>query len=1074
MEDPNSGAEDSEYEQSLPQTAESGSSVPNAENTVLGTELIHSDGEVDPGDDDEDKPATGDSTLSRENPAIKLLGSIVKAHNLFDEQREEAEIAALVKVALDDQPLLDNSPEAKSPFSRTAIEVSGVGNPDSRGGGGDDEQGLSENDKVLQQVKNTIRFLQENVANPANTPDDEYMSAGIGDAKFDMRMRAEYEKLHRLFITARRNNQGLVKKLRDMKSEIISNATKVEAAMKIFQSDRVLIASLRKEVKKAWGVVEMTKERELKAKETVFNLKHELDTIKSTDYKPAGFSTDAANYIGGAITGGNLAQMNMEMQWKIENLEKEKSELTTKHNIALTDVKVLNDEIVELNAKIVSQKKEQHHTLTEIDLVNNLLQSKKSDQDREFRIRDKLETAISEKTVLIEVKEEQIKSKLSEIKGLRDVINRLEMQVKDEKLKVEKEMNEKRAAVSRIIRLQAELEEERSHAQHPKLDTPGANIGSVVDAEHEIAQYKAEIQTLTRARENQQKQAKALEDAKLATEVERETAKGANYSLTRETDSLKKQLTGCLKQIEVLTKERDAAQKNFVKATGATQRQFNAVKLSDQTQRTLEHEITGFKEEASKMRKIIYSLEKERDHHVTEYNKMLIDFAAKDEELKMKDMAVFDCRKKIAELERKRKEQQQLYETVRTDRNLYSKNLIECEDEITELKRKLKIMGHQIEQLKEEISVKESDLAKGHFEKTKLEKEKEGLSAQIAKLQTQLEDAQIAIKNRLAEENKLRHAIDEGDAARSKMRKEYDSVIQARDVLGSQVIRRNEEISLLYEKIKIQTSTLNKGEIQYYERIEDIRVLKLEIKKLRREKAILQTETQNERTRVKLTEELESPLNIHRWRKLSGSDPTMFELIIKMQALQKRLIQKTEEVVEKETIINHKEKLYFEVKNLLQRQPGPEVLEELRNLKANVKAKVRECKSLASELNMYHSQVNEYKYEIQRVGQEYQDLKKKYYDAKKRERGERIRLRFEQEQANYSSVNENLNISKGVHMMKDPAYVPPYAPYAKDMVSLPALRPHPSKTPKFNGGGYKIGRSATAVLLDEKASETVV
>jgi predicted nucleic acid-binding Zn ribbon protein len=180
--------------------------------------------------------------------------------------------------------------------------------------------------------------------------------------------------------------------------------------------------------------------------------------------------------------------------------------------------------------------------------------------------------------------------------------------------------------------------------------------------------------------------------------------------------------------------------------------------------------------------------------------------------------------------------------------------------------------------------------------------------------------------------------------------------------LGTQLIRRNDELSLLYEKIKIQTSTLNKGEIQYRERLEDIRVLKLEIKRLRREKAILQTETQNveglrseifklqrevlkERTRVKvLEEELESPMNIHRWRKLAGSDPSTYELITKIQTLQKRLIAKTEEVVEKELIIAQKEKLYREVKEVLQRQPGPEIVEELRIVKDAVKSKLRECK----------------------------------------------------------------------------------------------------------------------------------
>lgn len=58
-------------------------------------------------------------------------------------------------------------------------------------------------------------------------------------------------------------------------------------------------------------------------------------------------------------------------------------------------------------------------------------------------------------------------------------------------------------------------------------------------------------------------------------------------------------------------------------------------------------------------------------------------------------------------------------------------------------------------------------------------------------------------------------------------------------------MRRNDELALLYEKIKIQQSTLNKGEIQYNQRLEDIRVLKLEIKKLRREKGILQKSVAN-------------------------------------------------------------------------------------------------------------------------------------------------------------------------------------------------------------------------------------
>jgi hypothetical protein len=96
-----------------------------------------------------------------------------------------------------------------------------------------------------------------------------------------------------------------------------------------------------------------------------------------------------------------------------------------------------------------------------------------------------------------------------------------------------------------------------------------------------------------------------------------------------------------------------------------------------------------------------------------------------------------------------------------------------------------------------------------------------------------------------------------------------------------------------------------------------------------------------------LIEELESPMNIHRWRRLAGSDPTTYELITKIQTLQKRLIAKTEEVFEKELVIGQKEKLYNEVKQILQRQPGPEVLEELRVVKDAARSKTRECKVMS-------------------------------------------------------------------------------------------------------------------------------
>merc|ERR1712226_624452 len=252
----------------------------------------------------------------------------------------------------------------------------------------------------------------------------------------------------------------------------------------------------------------------------------------------------------------------------------------------------------------------------------------------------------------------------------------------------------------------------------------------------------------------------------------------------------------------------------------------------------------------------------------------------------------------------------------------------------------------------------------------------------------------------------------------SKQKKELDQVISERDILGTQLVRRNDELALLYEKIKIQQSTLNKGEIQYKSRQEDIRLLKLETKSLRREKNILyknvanidelrrevyhmQRELLRERTKCKaLEEELENPMNIHRWRKLEGSDPSTYEMIQKIQTIQRRLIKKTEEVVEKELAIQEKEKLYVELKQILARQPGPEVAEQLSMYQHALREKTKQMKRLASELNMFESQSTEYKYEIERLATELQDTKKNWFQMKKTDQ-----MRQEKERIKHNTQN---------------------------------------------------------------------
>merc|ERR1712072_388632 len=374
-----------------------------------------------------------------------------------------------------------------------------------------------------------------------------------------------------------------------------------------------------------------------------------------------------------------------------------------------------------------------------------------------------------------------------------------------------------------------------------------------------------------------------------------------------------------------------------------------------------------------------------------------------NEELKNKDNQLANLKKMITDVKSKLNQQMNLYEAVRTDKNLYSKNLIESLEEISEMKKKFRIMYHQIEQLKEEIKEKDSQLIKEHFEHHRVSKDSEKIRDNLDKATKKQTHLQNVVDQQRAEIKKLEATIQEAEVDRNSQKRKYEEIISERDILGTQLIRRNDELALLYEKIKIQQSTLQNGEIQYKERLEEFRTLRIKIASLKREVGIamqqvvsiddlkrevyqLQRELLQERTKVKaLSEELENPMNVHRWRKLEGSDPATYEMIQKVKTLQKRLIAKTEEVVEKDLLIQEKEKLYVELKNILARQPGPEVAEQLSVYQTNLREKTKQMKAMAAELNMYQAQVNEYKFEIERLTRELQDVKKKYFEQKRRE-----------------------------------------------------------------------------------------
>ncbi len=75
------------------------------------------------------------------------------------------------------------------------------------------------------------------------------------------------------------SEKRLIKKCRELNAEIVANAAKVQTALKLNEEDQQTIGALKKEIEKAWKMVDASHEKEAKAKETIQQLKIEIANL---------------------------------------------------------------------------------------------------------------------------------------------------------------------------------------------------------------------------------------------------------------------------------------------------------------------------------------------------------------------------------------------------------------------------------------------------------------------------------------------------------------------------------------------------------------------------------------------------------------------------------------------------------------------------------------------------------------------------------------------------------------------------------------------------------------------------
>lgn len=413
----------------------------------------------------------------------------------------------------------------------------------------------------------------------------------------------------------------------------------------------------------------------------------------------------------------------------------------------------------------------------------------------------------------------------------------------------------------------------------------------------------------------------------------------------------------------------------FLKQEDGEKRQSSD--LDDLTSKvaSLEEEVAQWVLEEGKQKKLVTMLTAQREMKAREAASALESERQTQQELKMKELVIFDLAKKWNETNNHLKEFSALYDVVKNERNKYV-NLIQASSQaLAEMKEKIKILHNEVEVLRNESLAKDKALVKEKLAHGTAQCSRDSLRLDTNKSHEQYRLKQEQVEQQIVEIDKLNGIITATEKEMLRLKKKYELAVDARNATGVQLIDRNDELCILYEKANLQEQALNDGEVGLTRKDQDIRMLKIQLADLQRQLEnarrqlpglpklaqrildIQESLKQEKEVTELLCRDLETPKNSERWRPLDGDDPDEDQLSTKMAFLEERYSQKKEQLLEKELVLEEVTSLSNKLRVQATERRGEtlELAKKVNDFQGKIKETTRKMMAVVSELSMYQA-----------------------------------------------------------------------------------------------------------------------
>eukprot|EP01041_Mallomonas_annulata_P000698 gene698-1337_t len=388
-----------------------------------------------------------------------------------------------------------------------------------------------------------------------------------------------------------------------------------------------------------------------------------------------------------------------------------------------------------------------------------------------------------------------------------------------------------------------------------------------------------------------------------------------------------------------------------------------------------EAELLQLIAEEKRTTKLVSVLSSHRDIKAREETR--VNFKEKEtrQHVRMKELIVLDLTKRCNEISNRLKEFSALYEVVKNERNKYV-NLIQSSSQaLAEMREKIRILNSEVEILRNESQGKDKAMTKEKTAHAQAQSQRDALRQDMNKLLSEYRQKQAMVEQQIQEIDKLNLVINNLEKEMLGLKGKYERGVDERNTIGVQLIDRNDELCILYERSKQQQETLNNGEKALQRKEEDLRMLRLQLEELQRQyrAAVAHTpETEQLRIRLKALEvelsservvseqlggQMEDPQNTARWRAIEGEDAGAEALETKMNVLEEMLNKKRAQILEKGLVLEEVVALTERLRGqaLYRRDNAKSMAEQLNDLQTRIRDITKKMLCSVSELSMYQA-----------------------------------------------------------------------------------------------------------------------